>query len=181
MRRAWSLLIVLAVSAMPMGSSAQAPTGKTLDIYGCFDNLAVNDAGSWIVQVDTNNIDTTIDACLVQDGALLLRENDPLPPAPATISSFDTISIGGTGTFGGNIFLRNMPSSQDSGVYLGSNLIVHESQVSTAPQFSPGTPSWLLRRQGQRRDQFLLVASVDDPFIASTVDRALVLPPPAVP
>ena len=33
MRRALSLLVVLAVCAMPIASSAQAPAGKTLDIY----------------------------------------------------------------------------------------------------------------------------------------------------
>ena len=33
MRRALFLLVVLAVCAMPMASSAQAQAGKTLDIY----------------------------------------------------------------------------------------------------------------------------------------------------
>ena len=38
------------------------------------DNLAVSDSGSWIVQVDTDNPDTTVDSCLVKDGAVLLRD-----------------------------------------------------------------------------------------------------------
>ena len=141
------------------------------------DNLAVNGAGSWIVQVDTNNADTTIDACLVKDGALLLRENDPIAPSPAAISSFDGISIGGAGTFAGNIFLRNMPTNQDSGVYLGTSLIIHESQISTAPQFSPNTPyiGFFEAKVNASDQQIFMVASVDDPLIASTVDRALVI------
>ncbi len=59
MRRAWSLLIVLAVCAIPTGSSAQAPTGKTLDIYyvdteGGQATLFVSPAGQTLL-VDAGN------------------------------------------------------------------------------------------------------------------------------
>jgi len=140
------------------------------------ENLAVNASGSWIVEVDTDNPDTTVDACLVQDDALLLRENQPLPPAPAAISSFDGVYLSDSGAFAGNIFLRNMPTSQDSGVYLGANAILPEGLVSSAPEFSPNTPYiGFFDAKVNASDQLLVIASVDDPLIASSVDRALVV------
>jgi hypothetical protein len=140
------------------------------------ENLAIHASGSWIVEVDTDNADTTLDGCLVQDGALLLRESQPLPPAPATLSSFDGVYVGGSGTFAGNVFLDNMPTNQDSGVYLGTNVIIPEGFVSTAPQFSPNTPYvGFFDAKVNASDQILVTASVDDPLIASTVDRALVV------
>ncbi|HEX5042452.1 MAG TPA: hypothetical protein VFV75_06075 [Candidatus Polarisedimenticolaceae bacterium] len=140
------------------------------------DNLAVNAAGSWIVQVDTDNADTTVDTCLVKDGAVLLQENQALPPAPAAISSFDGVYLSGSGVFAGNIFLRNMPTNQDSGVYLGTNAIIPEGLVSSAPQFSPNTPYiGFFDAKVNASDQILVTASVDDPLIASTVDRAMVV------
>ena len=140
------------------------------------DNLAVNVAGSWIVQVDTDNPDTTVDSCLVKDGAVLLQENQALPPAPAAISSFDGVYLSGAGVFAGNIFLRNMPTNQDSGVYLGANVIIPEGFISTAPQFSPNTPYiGFFDAKVNASDQLLITASVDDPLITSTVDRAMVV------
>lgn len=140
------------------------------------DNLAVNVSGSWIVEVDTDNADTTVDGCLVQDGVLLLRESQPLPPPPATVSSFDGVYVSGSGAFAGNVFLDNMPTNQDSGVYLGTNVIIPEGFISTAPQFSPNTPYiGFFDAKVNASDQLLITASVDDPLIASTVDRAMVV------
>ena len=141
------------------------------------DNLSINNAAKWIVQVDTNNPDTNVDACLVRDGVVLVRENDPVPvPAGANISSFDGVSISGDGRFAGNLFLRNATTSTDSGVFLGDKLIIRESQISAAPEFSPNTPYiGFFEAKTNANGQVYIVASVDDPAIATTVDRALVI------
>jgi hypothetical protein len=141
------------------------------------DNLAVNSSGSWVVQVDTDNPDTNVDSCQVKDGVLLLRENDPVnPPAGAAISSFDACSLSGLGRYVGNVFLRNLPTTADSGVVINDKVLIQESNISTAPEFSPNTPYiGFFEARANASEQVYIVASVDDPLIASTVDRALVI------
>ena len=53
--------------------------------------------------------------------------------------------------------------------------MIQESDISTAPQFSPGTP-YLGFFDAKLNDSnlMLVVASVDDPGVAGTVDRAIV-------
>lgn len=141
------------------------------------ENLSVNNSGSWLVQVDTDNPDVNVDACLVKDGVLLVRENDSVPvPAGAAISSFDAVSVSGVGTFVGNVFLRNATTTTDSGVFLQDKLIIRESQISAAPEFSPNTPYiGFFEARTNANEQVYIVASVDDPLIPTTVDRALVI------
>lgn len=142
------------------------------------DNLAVNDAGDWIVELDTNNVNTDIDGALVKNGALFLQEGQALAaPAGASIDSFDAVNLNGAAHSGWNFFLAGTSgTSDDSGIYYDATLVFQEGFVSTAAAFSPGTPyigffeSFL-----NDNDQILVMASVDDPLITSTVDRALVI------
>ncbi|HXR43708.1 MAG TPA: hypothetical protein VN759_02795, partial [Pseudolysinimonas sp.] len=142
------------------------------------DNLAVNDAGDWIVELDTNNVNTDVDGALVKNGALFLQEGQALAaPAGASIDSFDAVNLNGAGHSGWNFFLSGTSgTSDDSGINYDATLVFQEGFVSGAAAFSPGTPyigffeSFL-----NDNDQILIMASVDDPLIASTVDRALVI------
>lgn len=141
------------------------------------DNLAINDSGGWLVEADTDAADTNTDQILLRSGGLYLRENDPLSDPPgATISSFDSININSAGNSGWNFFLSGPPTNADSGIYFGTTLVIQESDVSTAPEFSPGTP-YIGYFDAKMNDasEIALVASVDDPAITSTVDRALVI------
>lgn len=141
-------------------------------------NLAVNNSGDWLLEIDTDAA-TAADLVLVKGGSLLLREGQSLPGVPAgsvTLSSFDAVNYNNAGVFAGNIFLNGATTSTDSGVYQNSNLVMQESTISIAPEFSANTPyvGWFetkLNNSGQK----LVMASVDDPAITSTVDRAIVL------
>lgn len=142
------------------------------------DNLAINNVGQWIVEADTDHPDTNADGVLVRSGVLYLREGQALAaPAGATIDSFDSININRHGDSGWNFFLANVPGlAFDSGVFLNDQLLIQESTFSTAPQFSPNTPyiGWFEVKINDNRD-LLMMASVDDPAIPTTVDRALVV------
>jgi hypothetical protein len=130
------------------------------------------------VEADSNNGDTDTDQVLIKNGTLFLREGDGLvSPSGATIDSFDSINLNNAGNSGWNFFLNSgLPSSEDSGVYFNTSLLIQESNVSTAPEFTPGTPYiGFFDVKMNDMNRVLIVASVDDPDIDSSVDRALVL------
>lgn len=144
------------------------------------DNLAVNDSGQWIVEADTDLADTDRDQVLVKDGALYLQEADPLSePVGSNIDTFDAVNLNASGNSGWNFFLDGTSGTgDDSGIFFNTSLLIQESDISTAAGFSPGTPyigffEAFINNAGN--GQIAVIASVDDPAIASTVDRALVI------
>lgn len=142
------------------------------------DNLAVNSQGVWLVEADTDQANTDTDQVLLKSGALFLREGQVLAaPAGASIDSFDTIDLNATGQSGWNFFLGNTGGTgNDSGIFLGDQLTLQEGTLSSAAGFSPGTPYvGFFECKIDSASRILIVASVDDPAIASTVDRALVV------
>lgn len=155
----------------------EGDTVTGVGVVTTIDNLAVASNGTWIVQSDTDAADTNADVVLVRNGVAYLRENDALPAPPgAAISSFDGMSVGETGLYGGNLFLRNLPANADSGVFVGADVIIPEGFVSTSPEFSPNTPYiGFFEAKIVDASHVAIVASVDDSAIASTVDRALVI------
>jgi hypothetical protein len=138
-------------------------------------HVAVNSSGVWLVDADTDAA-TTADEVVLRGGTLMLREGDALAPSPATLSSVDGFSINSAGNVGWNLFLDGMTPTTDSGVYFNTSLVIPESMLSIAPQFSPNTPyiGWFDARINDN-DKILMLASVDDPAVASTVDRAIVI------
>jgi hypothetical protein len=141
------------------------------------DNLAVNNLGEWLCEADTDNADTNADGVVLKNGVLLLRENQALPlPVGALLDTFDTINIDLSGNSCWNFFLDGTAgTNDDSGVYFNTNLLIQESNISTAPQFSAGTPYiGFFEVKLADNNLAIVMASVDDPAIASTVDRAIV-------
>ncbi len=143
------------------------------------DNLAVNNDGQWIVEADTN-APSDFDSILIRDGKLYLREGDPLQmPKGATIDSFDSINLNNLGNSGWNFFLDGTKNIfDDSGIYFNTELLIQESDISTAKGFTPGTPYigfFEAKINNNGAPQLLLLASIDDPNIPTTVDRALVV------
>jgi hypothetical protein len=141
------------------------------------DNVAVNESGQWILEVDTDNADTNVDGALVKDGSLLLQEGQALGlPVGASIDSFDTVNLDIGGHSGWNFFLAGTGgTTNDSGVYWDTTLLIQEGQLATALGFSAGTPYiGFFECKLSDTGTVLVMASVDDPLIASTVDRALV-------
>ncbi|HUU97112.1 MAG TPA: hypothetical protein VM487_15345 [Phycisphaerae bacterium] len=142
------------------------------------DNLAINNLGMWIVEADTDHANTDADSVLIRDGVLYLREGDPLDePEGASIGSFDSVNINILGDSGWNFFLDGTGGGDDdSGIYLNTDLIIQESDISEAPEFSPGTIYiGFFEVKINDANAMLVVASVDDPNIPTTVDRALVV------
>jgi hypothetical protein len=141
------------------------------------DNLAVNDAGVWLVEADTDNADADADSVLLRDGALLLREGDGLAlPVGASIGSFDSININNAGDSAWNFFLDGTSgTSDDSGIFKNTTLVVQEGDPAPAAGFSPGTVYLgFFDVKNSNTSRFVSVLTVDDPAIPSTVDRAVV-------
>lgn len=185
MRRAVILVAVLGLVSMPAAAQVSNPAPLVLEgdvVAGVgtitrIDNVAVNNNGDWFVEADTDFSDTDADQVLLRNGALFLREGDVLPlPVGATLDSFDSVWINNPGDGGFNFFLNSvLPTSEDSGIYFNTDLVIQESDVSTAPEFTPGTPYiGFFDVKLNDGNLYLAVASIDDPAISSSVDRALV-------
>lgn len=149
------------------------------------NNIAVNNHGDWLVEADTNNANTDADEVLLRSGVLDWREDDlVVAPLNARLGSFDSITLDDRGHSGYNFFLTGTQgTTDDSGVYAylqpgesafdGTVLVVQESQE--APGLTAGTPfiGFFDVKIGGAGNYVWVVASVDDPNIATTVDRAL--------
>lgn len=141
------------------------------------DGLAVGPSGGWRIEVDTDQVNTDSDAVVLQDGILTFQEGQPIvAPGAPTISSFDSLSLNAAGHGVWNLFLDTGSTSNDSGLFWDAKLILQEGTISSAAGFSPGTPYiGFFETKQNAVHQMIVVASVDDPVITSTVDRALIL------
>lgn len=168
----------LAGTIMPMFSIALRATQNLPGIGNVtiIDNLAVNNQGKWLVEADTDHPDTTADQVLVLSGVVQYRQGQSLSAPPnATISSFDSVNLNNNADSGMNFFLGGQTTTTDSGVYWNSTLVIWESQFSTSPAFSPNTPYiGFFDTKINDNNQIMIVASIDDPAIPTTVDRAMV-------
>lgn len=142
------------------------------------DNSSVANGGVWLVEADTDNPNTDIDVVLFRNGSVYLQEGQSLPqPAGSSLDSYDSMRLANDGRASHNFFLAGTSGTgDDSGVYIDTTLVIQEGTVSTAPQFTPGTPYiGYFGTYFNDASEILIVASVDDPAIASSVDRALVV------
>ena len=136
------------------------------------DGYAVNNNGDWLVDADTDNADTNADRVLLKTGVNYWRENDPF--AGLMISSWDDLNLTNAGEPAGNLFLRPTGAG-DSAVHFNQNLVLQEGTISSATQFSANTPYiGFFGTKTNDNQQMIVMSSVDDPNISSTVDRALV-------
>ncbi len=182
-------MIPTAVAALFLSTTAlyaQEPTTVVLEgdpvpgvgLVSRIDHIAVNDRGEWRVEVDTDHADTDADGALLSAAGLELREGQALAAPPgSTLDSFDSISLDHTGAVGFNHFLDGTAGSfDDSGVYSDDLLVIQESDLVDSLAVSAGTPYigfFDVKRGGS--EQLAIVASIDDPVISSSVDRALVV------
>jgi hypothetical protein len=140
--------------------------------------MAVTDLGDWIAEIDTDNVDTDIDGVMLRNGSVYLQEGQALPlPIGALLDTFDAVNLNASLNSCWNVFLDGTTGTgDDSGVYFNTNLLIQEGAVSTAAAFTPGTPYiGFFEVKLNASDVSLVMASIDDPAIDSTVDRALVL------
>ncbi|MBK9118369.1 MAG: hypothetical protein IPM18_02040 [Phycisphaerales bacterium] len=145
------------------------------------DNLSVNSHGEWVVHVNTTPGAVRHILRGYQFGPFFsyLAGGTPLsaPPGTSISTVFQALELNDNGNIGWNFSLTGaVTTSTDSGIFLNTTLVIQESDISQAPQFTPGTPYiGFFRPKINNHDEFMLMASVDDPAIATTVDRALVL------
>lgn len=140
------------------------------------DDLDVNNQGKWVVECDTDNPNTNIDQVVVLNGVLHFQQGQALAAPPnATISSFDSVNLNNNADIGWNLFLGGQTTNTDSGVYYNGTLVIWESQISTSPAFTNPTPYiGFFEVKMNDANQMIVVASIDDPAIPTTVDRAMV-------
>jgi hypothetical protein len=141
------------------------------------DNLAVNDPGTWLVECDTDFANTDQDGVLLRNDAVQLREDQSLAaPVGSRLDTFDSVNLNNAGHSGWNFFLAGTSGlSDDSGIFFDATLVFQEGFISTSPGFTPGTPYiGFFEAKNNDSDELMIVASIDDPAIATTVDRALV-------
>lgn len=174
-------LVAAAQSALAVTPTYSVALRQTDNVTGVgnvttINALSVNNQGKWVIEADTDHANANADLVVLLNGVLQYREDQALASPPgATISSFDSVHINNNADTGWNLFLRNQTTSTDSGIYFNSTLALWESTVSTAPGFSAGTPYiGFFEVKMNDSNQMSVVASVDDPNIASTVDRAMV-------
>ncbi len=154
--------------------------------FGASENFAINNDGIWLIESDTDLPDTNTDGLVIRGdasptstglpGTVLFQEGQAIDPAPATLGSFDAITINAAGNSAFNFFLDGLTTSTDSGIYYNSTPVIPEGSTATAAGLSPATPYiGFFEARINDAGQLLALASVDDPGIASTVDRAVVL------
>jgi len=138
--------------------------------------MSINDAGDWLVLVDTNGPGAS-DFVLLRNGIPTLQEGDSLSsPEGATVSSMDLPSVNDAGNIGWYLDIAGVPTAGNSGGYYNSKIVVQEGTVSTAPEFTLGTPWMILFNVRLNNNNLMLVhGTVDDPLIATAGDQALVL------
>jgi hypothetical protein len=171
------LFVAVGAAAAPVAVVSEGDAVGGVGNVFRIDNLAVNNAGEWLVEADTDHADTNLDQVLLGPGGLVLREGDGLAdPAGSSLDSFDSINLNESGDSGWNFFLDGTSGTgDDSGIYFNTTLVIQESDVSTAAAFSPGTPYiGFFDAKINDSDQMAIVASVDDPAIPSSVDQAIV-------
>ena len=190
MRRVFlSLLILSTISSTCFSDDPFSTTISTALVEGdivagvgaveFIDNLAINSNGDWMVEANTDFANTDEDGVLVINGVVLLREGivgNINAPANSFVDSFDGVSINDTGNGGFNLFIDPLASSEDSGIYFNNTLVIQESDIATAKDLSPSTPYiGFFDTKINNNDVIMIMASVDDPAIDTSVDRAIVL------
>lgn len=141
------------------------------------DAMSVADSGAWYVEADTDFADQDQDSVVVDAGGLLYREGQALPaPLGATIDNFDSVAFDDAGRVAWNLGLDGTAGlDDDSGVFLNDVLLVQEGGLVGAPRLDPGT-TWrgFFEARFAGPQAVVVLASVDDPTIPTTVDRAFV-------
>jgi len=195
----FTIAVILALSVVTAGSAYAGPppvsispivlegdlvtgVGNISSGFGASENHSVNDFGEWLVETDTNNPNSAIDGLILRGtgfnpGALFLQQGQAMvSPAGATLSSFDSVNINNPGNTSYNHFLANTGgTNNDSGIYYNDDLLIQESNIATAAGFGPNTPYiGFFETKINNNNLVAVMASIDDPNVASTVDRAIV-------
>jgi hypothetical protein len=174
--------------AFSLTPTAHAQTISTLVIEGdsiaglgvvtSILNLDVNNKGDWVVEIDTNNSNTDADTAIINNFARIYTENQSLLlPVGSLLDSFDSMSLNEANLFSSNWTMDGTPGPNDgSGLFYGGALLIQAGSLTTAPEFSVGTVyTGYFETWNRDNNSFLALCSLDDPLIASTTDRGLMV------
>jgi hypothetical protein len=130
-----SLVLCLAAAAQPVPLVVEDdPVGP--DVATTLMRVAVNDLGDWVVDTLTSAADPAADRVIVRNGVPILVEGDPLQlPVGAAIADFgfDSLALSDLGVPAWHLELSGTSGpSDDTAVYVGSDLVVQEGTVTTA-------------------------------------------------
>lgn len=142
-------------------------------VITAFDSVAVNNSGSWVVQARFD--DTSL---LIKDDVVVGRQGFTVPEPPgATAGFFGGARLNNNGDMGYRLSLDNTSgANDDTAVFFNQELVIQEGQFSIAPDLTSST-RWIGFFNATTLndlDQIFILGSVDDPNIASSVDRVLV-------
>ncbi|HZM00897.1 MAG TPA: hypothetical protein VFD43_11660, partial [Planctomycetota bacterium] len=137
-RRQLALVPVLAALAALAGPPARAQVavvevGDALPGIGlvfAIEDVAVDDGGSWMVRVNTDN--PAIPRVVLVDGAVALADGQFLPDANTVLNGFADVDL--EGQLGSLLGV-----GADIGAFVGDELVLREGDPCTAPELSPGT------------------------------------------
>ena len=180
------IVFVVAIVSLARPALAGEPTlsvlvraGDMIPDYGTvtgIDDITVNNDGDWLVEVRYTPIGGGGTQFLIlKNGDVLVAPGDPVEPSPSVVSSTSNLfkALNNHGNTAFRLALSGGPSP--NGMYYNLMPFVLNGQIATAPQFSSGTPYiGFFRARLDDSERLFLVASVDDPAIATSVDRALV-------
>lgn len=132
-------------------------------------DVHVNDSGMWLATITTTNPTSRI---ILTSAGVHMAEGDVLP-GDIVISSLANAHK----SLNNNGDIAHRPSLVDlnSGIVFDHDVLILHSDISTAPEFSSGTPyTGFFRARLNDNNRMLLVASVNDPGLPGTTNRALV-------
>lgn len=188
-----SLTLAVLVATTALGTYAHAagdlpvPTAVALEgdlvpaigVLTTTTGVAISSTGQWIVEVDTDNPDTDADGAILGNSGVLFEEGQGLAlPGNSALDSFGAISgaFNEAGNLVWNLFLDFTAggTNDDSGIYFNDQLLMQEGQVVSWPGLSAGTTlEGFFSVHHNDAQAALVMVSVDDPAIASSVDRVL--------
>ncbi len=159
------------------GDTISMPDSSVVGAATAFNGVSVNDGGSHLVEIDTDGAAAS-DVVVTRNFVVIAREGDPVAArSGVTATSFDSVHLNSSGNVAWNRTLAGTGStSTDSALMFGQTLVLQESFVSLSPGFGNPTPYiGFFEVLTDDSNDFLVMASVDDPNLASTVDRAVVV------
>src|SRR5262245_25071335 len=143
------------------------------------NNLVVNDAKTWMVQISTSFPDTNRDGCLFSNGFAVLREGSPLSaPVGSTLDDWAGLSLNTHGDLGMIVKAKPATGLIIDGAYFNSVLVAKKDQVIDVPPFSAHAQDtdWeiiaVVKLNGI--NQLFLLGEVANPAVTRNRERALV-------
>lgn len=176
------LALVLALLAGRAAGQSPVPLvleGETVPGVGRIErvlSVRVCDSGHWLALVDTDFPVSNRDGVVLLDGVLHAREGDALlDPPGTTLTFFVDAALTPSGTpLVSQVFTGSGSFADDSGLYLGSSLLLREGASTPGASWWPGTIWTYFSSIDALRDDLLFVRGyVDDPLVGGALDDFL--------